>query len=66
MLRLLEASPNNPLPSLKQDGQLPEAVFKVAARMRLEWVAVGVPTNGAAPFDLEAFIEEVRKQSEGV
>jgi hypothetical protein len=50
---------------LKDNGQFREPVFKAAARMPLTWMAVGVPANGF-PFDVSAFIEEVRKESGSV
>jgi hypothetical protein len=42
-------------------GELSENAFKVAARMDLNWMPVGVPSNGL-PFNLEEFL--VRTQVE--
>jgi hypothetical protein len=43
-------------------GQPSDAAFKVAARMELKWLAVGVVQNGL-PFDVERFLAEVRGES---
>jgi hypothetical protein len=40
-------------------GQPSEAAFKVASRMALRWMSVGVPQKGLA-FDLEGFLAEVQ------
>jgi hypothetical protein len=43
-------------------GQPSDAVFKVAARMELKWMAVGVVQNGL-PFDVEKFLTEIHAES---
>ena len=43
-------------------GDLSENAFKVAARMDLEWMAVGVVRN-SLPFSLEQFLVEVQGQA---
>jgi hypothetical protein len=43
-------------------GQPSESAFKVAARMELRWMAVGVPYRGL-PFDVQTFLAEVRGES---
>jgi hypothetical protein len=56
----LEVAPE--LASLRQDGELTQAALKVGAQFPMTWVAVGA--EGQMPFDLEAFIAEVQKESE--
>jgi hypothetical protein len=51
-----------PLAPMVQDGELTEAALMVGARFPMKWLAVGV--EGQMPFDLEAFIAEVQKESE--
>ena len=65
MLQLFDLFSADALAPRRKGGQLHEAVFRVGARMRLTWMAVGVPWNGL-PFDVSAFLEEVRKKSDGV
>jgi hypothetical protein len=65
LLRMLEFFPGDFWQTKLNDGQFLEAAFKVGARMPLEWMAIGQPRKGL-PFDLTAFIEEVRKESGGV
>jgi hypothetical protein len=43
-------------------GRPSEAAFKVASRMELRWMGVGVPQKGL-PFDLESFLAEVQGES---
>ena len=43
-------------------GELSVNAFKVAARMDLHWMAVGVPQNGF-PFNLERFLAEVLREA---
>jgi hypothetical protein len=43
-------------------GELSVTAFKVAARMDLHWMAVGVAQNGF-PFSLEGFLAEVQREA---
>jgi hypothetical protein len=43
-------------------GELSENAFKVAARMDLVWMPVGVVRNGL-PFSLEGFLAEVQREA---
>lgn len=43
-------------------GELSENAFKVAARMDLEWMAVGVVRN-SLPFNLEGFLAELQREA---
>ena len=43
-------------------GELSANAFKVAARMDLHWMAVGVAQNGF-PFSLEGFLAEVQREA---
>jgi len=43
-------------------GQPSEAVFKVAARMELKWMAAGVVQN-ELPFDVARFLTEIHAES---
>jgi hypothetical protein len=58
MLGLLELM----LESVWPGGKPSEAAFKVAARMELRWMAVGVPSRGL-PFDVQTFLGEVRGEA---
>jgi hypothetical protein len=58
MLGLLELM----LESAWPGGQPSESAFKVAARMELRWMGVGVPQKGL-PFDAERFLAEIRGES---
>jgi len=49
------------LAPIVQNGELTETALKVGARFPMKWLAVGV--EGQMPFDLEAFIAEVQKES---
>jgi len=61
MLSLLEMLPGDLLATWKQSGQLQEAVLRVAARIPMNWMGEGV--SHSLPFDVDAFFEEVRKES---
>jgi hypothetical protein len=61
MLSLLEMLPGDLLATWKQSGQLQEAVLRVAARIPMSWMGEGV--SHSLPFDVDAFFEEVRKES---
>jgi hypothetical protein len=43
-------------------GELSVNAFKVAAKMDLHWIAVGVAQNGF-PFSLEGFLAEVQREA---
>lgn len=43
-------------------GQASESAFKVAARMELKWMAVGVVLSGP-PFDVAGFLSEIHAES---
>jgi hypothetical protein len=43
-------------------GQPSDAAFKVAARMELKWMGVGVVQNGL-PFNVEGFLAQVHGES---
>ena len=58
MLGLLEMMLETAWPG----GQPSESAFKVAARMELRWMGVGVPQKGLQ-FDLESFLVEIRGES---
>jgi hypothetical protein len=62
MLGLLEMCPGDLLAPWKRGGALDEAVFKVAATIAMKWMETGVPQSGL-PFDVDAFIQEVDKES---
>jgi hypothetical protein len=61
MLQILEMLRGELLATLKQSGQFQEAVFTVAARIPMNWMGEGV--SHSLPFDVDAFFEEVRKDS---
>jgi hypothetical protein len=61
MLSLLEMLPGDLLTTWKQSGQLQEAVLRVAARIPMNWMGEGL--SHSLPFDVDAFFEEVRKES---
>jgi hypothetical protein len=58
MLGLLEMM----LRAVWTGGELSANAFKVAARMDLHWMAVGVAQNGF-PFSLERFLAEVQREA---
>jgi hypothetical protein len=58
MLGLLEMMLETAWPG----GRPSEAAFKVASRMELRWMGVGVPQKGL-PFDLESFLAEAQGES---
>jgi hypothetical protein len=62
MLGLLEMCPGDLLAPWKRGGALDEAVFKVAATIAMKWMGTEVPQSGL-PFDVDAFIQEVDKES---
>jgi hypothetical protein len=51
------------MPPLKQEGKMPEAVLRVASRFPMVWQVVGAKDQGQ-PYDLEAFLEEVRNETD--
>ena len=61
MLQILEMLRGDPLATWKQSGQFQEAVFRVAARIPMTWMGEGL--SHSLPFDVDAFFEEVRKES---
>jgi hypothetical protein len=61
MLQILEMVRGDLLVSWKQNGQFQDAVFRVAARIPMKWIAEGM--SQSLPFDVDAFFEEVRKES---
>jgi hypothetical protein len=58
MLRVLAGM----LESAWPGGQPSDAVFKVAAKMELKWLGLGVVQNGL-PFDVEKFLTEIHAES---
>ncbi|HEY6304644.1 MAG TPA: hypothetical protein VIX14_16420 [Terriglobales bacterium] len=62
MLQLLTMFPGDLLAPWSDNGEFHDAVFKVAARIQMKWIEVGVP-QPRLPFDLEVFLQEVRKAS---
>ncbi len=58
MLGLLEMMLETAWPG----GRPSEAAFKVASRMDLRWMGVGVPQKGL-PFDVERFLTEIHAES---
>jgi hypothetical protein len=62
MLQLLERLGDDLLTPWKEGGQLKEAVFRVAARLPMVWIAAGVPQSGF-PFDVDLFLRELRQES---
>lgn len=67
MLKLLDSIPDNApeevlrlVAPLKQNGHLIEAALNVGARFPMTWLP-GVGSH-PMPYDLEAFVEEVRKE----
>jgi len=60
MLQMLENVRGDLLAPWKQSGQFQEAVFGVAAKIPMNWIGEGL---SQLPFDVDAFLEEVRKQS---
>jgi hypothetical protein len=61
LLKLVDTLPPDVAPSLRQDGKMPEAALRVAARFPMTWPTV--EGSHPFPFDLEAFLEEVRNES---
>ena len=63
MVQMLAMMGQEELAALKDNEAFRSTVFKVAARIPLTWAEFGVPSEGL-PFDVDAFLEEVRKASE--
>ena len=61
MLQILEMVRGDLLVTGKQDGQFQDAVCRVAARIPMNWIGEGM--SHGLPFDVDAFFEEVRKES---
>ena len=61
MLPLVEMLPGDLLATWKQSGQLQEAVLRVASRIPMNWMGEGL--SRSLPFDVDAFFEELRKES---
>jgi hypothetical protein len=59
MLGLLLIVPGELLGPWQQGEQLSEVVFKVVARIPMEWLETGAPRQGF-PFDVDAFLQELR------
>jgi hypothetical protein len=62
MLQLLAMFPGDLLAPWSDNGEFHDAVFKVAARIQMKWMEVGVP-QPRLPFDVEVFLQEARKAS---
>lgn len=62
MLGLLRMLPGDLLAPWMNSGEFHDAVFKVAASIQMKWIEVGIP-RPSLPFDVEAFLQEVRKAS---
>ena len=63
MLKMLEGIPAGAVAqvdSITQDGHLIEAAVRVGARFPMRWMRLGAGTQ-ESPYDIEAFIEEVRR-----
>jgi hypothetical protein len=61
MLKLMDTLSPDVAPSLRQDGKMPEAVLRIAAKFPMTWPTV--EGSQPWPFDLEAFFAEVRNES---
>lgn len=61
-LQMLEMLAGELLAKWKESGQLDDAVFRVAARIPMKWIGVGIPHSGF-PFDIDAFLDELRADS---
>lgn len=61
MLQILEMVRGDLLVTWKQNGQFQDAVFRIAARIPMNWIGEGM--SQSLPFDVDAFFEEVRKES---
>ena len=59
MLGLLLIVPGELLGPWQQGETLSEIVFKVAARIPMEWLETGAQRQGF-PFDVDAFLQELR------
>ena len=62
MLQILERLAGDLLAPWQQSGQLDDSVFRVAARIPMNWISVGIPQSGL-PFDIDAFLDELRAES---
>jgi hypothetical protein len=62
MLDVLEMCPGELLARWKRSGEFDEVVFRVAATIPMKWVEGGVPQSHL-PFDVDAFIQELQKES---
>lgn len=62
MLRMLEMCGGDLLAPWRNHEHLHEDVFKVAARIPMKWVEVGVQQQDL-PFDVELFLQELQKES---
>ena len=62
MLQILEKLAGDLLAPWKESGQLDDAVLRVAARIPMNWIGVGIPQSGL-PFDIDAFVDELRADS---
>jgi hypothetical protein len=63
MLQMLEMCCGDLLAPWRQSGHFHEAVFRVAARIPMKWMEMGVPQQGL-PFDVDLFAQELRKESQ--
>ena len=62
ILTILEIYPGDLLARWKRSGEFDEVVFRVAATIPMKWVEGGVPQSHL-PFDVDAFIQELQKES---
>ena len=62
MPQALDSLPGDLLAPWKENGQLDDAVFRVAARVPMKWIGVGIPQSGL-PFDVHSFFNELRLES---
>jgi hypothetical protein len=62
MLQVLERLHGALLARWKENGQLDNVVFSVAASIPMNWIAVGIPQWGL-PFDVDAFFKQLRLES---
>lgn len=61
MLRILTMWPGDVLATWRRRGQFHDAVFTVLATLPMIWVEIG--ELNSLPFDIDAFLEELRKQT---
>ena len=62
MLQMLEMCGGDLLAPWRQSVHFHEDVFRVAARIPMKWMEVGVPQQGL-PFDVNLFLQELSKES---